>query len=111
MNFQSLVKDLDSDHAHDSLRLLLDHPQLAANGWEIANKLVPFVRDQHPAAIKILDTLANTANAKEMIMSSMEVLSCIDHEESENQFVFVHYSRMYFYGKINALIDSIEASD
>jgi hypothetical protein len=99
MNFESLVKDLDTlPHSHDILRLLLEHPQLTANGWEIADKLVPFVKLQDPTAIEILMILGMQANAKEMIMSAVEVLSFLDHEEAVNQFLLLHYGQMYLNG-------------
>jgi hypothetical protein len=99
MNFESLVNDLDTvPHRHDILKLLLEHPQLTANGWEIAHKLVPFVKLQDQTAIQILMFLGQQANAKEMIMSAVEVLSLLDHEEPVNQFLLLHYGQMYLDG-------------
>lgn len=97
---KNLLKDLEiSPDSNDTLRLLLDHPQLTENGWEVADKLIPSVRRQTPAAIEILKFLALKANHKEMIMCATEALSLIDQEERMDQYVLVHYADLYLDSK------------
>ena len=103
MNILNLLEELEDNH--DNLRVISNHPQLLENGWAVAEKLVPFIRQQLPDAVEILKHLAIHASPKEMIMCCIEILSLLDESSAQ---VFVHYAGMYLDGMLSLLSDSIK---
>ena len=99
MNLKHLLRDFESCNNHDTLRSIANHPELAENGWAVAECLVPLIRLEDPQAIEILKYLAMNASPKEMIMCCIEALSALDYEESQNQPLIIHYGNLYLDGK------------
>ena len=110
MNLTSLLESLeDAVHCTDTLSLIYHHPDLADEGWPVGEKMVPFIRLQSKEAINILEYLELKANPKEMIICAMEVLTVLEHQQSSDQFVLLHYGRLYYHGNVPLLIASLNA--